>query len=400
MKVRALLRFSAVALSAVTAATIVACTAREVAQHAPPLDRANLDTTCAACDDFYQFANGGWLKRDTIPSALPSWGSFDALQDRNQATLHDILERDAAAAAKGSVAEGSPAWKVGMYYASCMDTAAIDKLGMAPLQPVLDTIASIKTPEDLTRTLGTLEHMVGLAPWGDGATQDAKDATSMIAGLYQGGMSLPTTDYYSKTDSASQKIRDAFVAHVAKMFELMGDAPDTAAAEAKTVLAMETRFAKVSKPPVQLRDPNANYHKMSVADVSTLTPHFHWDAFFAAQGAPAIPAVDVGQPEFFKGLEATLTSVPVADWKVLLRWRAVHAAAPALSSPIRRGELPLPSALQRHQGEPPALEALREFHRRPARRAARPGVRQGCLPAGGEGAGGGHRGQPRGVAAQ
>lgn len=322
-----------IALTTVLVA-VAACQRAEVAQQPPALDPANLDTTCAPCTDFYQFANGGWLKRDTIPAALPAWGSFEALQDHNQDVLHQILERDAAAARQGSAQEGSPAWKVGTYYASCMDTVAIDKLGLAPLQPVLDTIAAIQTPEQLVRALGALEHMVGLAPWGDGSTQDAKDATAEIAGLSQGGMSLPNTDYYSKNDSATQAIRDGFVAHVTKMFELMGDTPDAAAAGAKTVLAMEMRFAKVSKPPVALRDPNANYHRMSVADVGKLTPHFDWESFFRAQGAPTIPAVDVGQPEFFKGLDVTLTTVPVADWKTLLRWRAVHGAAPALSSPF------------------------------------------------------------------
>jgi len=300
------------------------------AQAPPALDRANLDTTCAACTDFYQFANGGWLKHDTIPSAYPSWGSFYAVQDHNQEVLHQILDRDAADVASGKAAAGTAAWKVGTYYASCMDTVAIDKQGLAPLQPVFDVIAAIRQPSDLRTGMGMLEHLAGLAPWSDGAGQDAKDATQEIAVLGQGGLTLPNRDYYTKTDPASQKIRDEFVAHVTRMFQLMGDSAKVAAAEAKTVMSIETRLAKASKAPVELRDPNANYHKMSLPELYGLTPHFNWGPFFAAQGAMNVPTIDVGQPEFFKAIDGMFVSVPVADWRTYLRWRAVHGAAFAL----------------------------------------------------------------------
>lgn len=321
------LRHLALACCALAAAWTAPVSAQ---QAAPPLDRANLDTTCAPCTDFYDFANGGWLKHATIPAAYPSYGAFYAVQDHNWDVLHEILDRDAAEARSGKLARGTGAWKVGEYYASCMDTVAIDKLGVAPLRPVLDSIAAIRTPDELKHMLGRLERMAGLAPWSDGSTQDAKDATSVIAGLGQGGLTLPNRDYYFKTDQASQKIRDAFVAHMTRMFQLMGDAPDSAAAEAKTVLAVETELAKASKSPVDLRDPHANYHKMTLAQLDTLTPHFRWDAFFALQGAPHVATIDVRQPEFFKAVDGMLTSVPIGQWKTFLRWRAVHAAAFAL----------------------------------------------------------------------
>ncbi len=320
---------------AISVLLVGACTTPKTAQQSPPpLARANLDTTCAPCTDFYGFANGGWLKHDSIPPAYPSYGSFYAVQDHNWDVLHRILDQDAAGAAAGKLTQGSGPWKVGEYYASCMDTVAIDKLGVAPLQPVLDSIAAIRTPGDLERMLGVLEDVAGLAPWSDGSTQDAKDATQVIAGLGQGGLTLPNRDYYFKTDDASKKIRDAFVAHMTRMFALMGDAPDTAAAEAKTVLAVETRLARASKSPVDLRDPNANYHKMTLAQLDALTPHFRWDAFFAEQGAPRVASIDVRQPAFFKAVDGMLASVPVAQWKTLLRWRAVHAAAFALPTPF------------------------------------------------------------------
>jgi putative endopeptidase len=326
------MRLPILALAALAAG---ACATPKVAQQSPPpLDRANLDTTCAPCTDFYEYANGGWLKHDTIPSAYPSYGSFYAVQDHNWDVLHKILDQDAADVKAGTLAQGSGPWKVGVYYASCMDTMAIDQQGIAPLDPVLDSIAAIKTRADLERMLGTLERTASLAPWSNGSTQDAKDATAVIAGLGQGGLTLPNRDYYFNTDEVSKKIRDAFVAHMTRMFQLMGDTPDSAATEAKSVLAMETQLAKASKPPVALRDPSANYHKMTLAQLDALTPHFRWAPFFAEQGAPTVTAIDVRQPEFFRAVDGMLASVPIAQWKTFLRWRAVHAAAFALPTPF------------------------------------------------------------------
>ncbi|HVZ77645.1 MAG TPA: M13 family metallopeptidase, partial [Gemmatimonadaceae bacterium] len=186
----------------------------------------------------------------------------------------------------------------------------------------------------LVRALGQLERRAGIAPFSDGSGQDARDASQVIAVLGQGGLSLPNRDYYVQSDARYVKIRDAFTAHVTRMFELMGDTPAQATAGAKAVLDIETRLARASKSPVELRDPNANYHKMTLAELDALTPTLSWTSFFKAQGAPAITAVDVEQPEFFKALDGMLTSVPAADWKAYLRWRAVHAAAPALSTPF------------------------------------------------------------------
>jgi putative endopeptidase len=320
------------AVSALLAAAVSTSLAAQVATHA--LDRANLDTTCAACKDFFQFANGGWLKRTTIPAAYSSFGSFRELADRNEAQLHKILDIDAAAANAGKGTPTDAGWKVGAFYASCLDSTAIDKLGAAPLKPDLDMIAAIKSADDLKVQLGALEHRTGLAPWSDGSTQDAKNAASVIAGLYQGGLTLPDKEYYTKTDAESKKTRESLVAHITRMFVLLGDPKDVAAAEAKTVFDVEMKFALASKTRVELRDPAANYHKMSVADLQKVTPGFPWPAFFAAQNAPAISSVDVGQPEFFTAVNKLFTTLPLADWKVFLRWRLVHAAAPSLGTPF------------------------------------------------------------------
>ena len=301
---------------------------------APAFDRANLDTTCAPCADFFQFANGGWLKKGVIPAAYPSFGSFQELSDRNEEVLHKILDADAASAGGGKLELGSAAWKVGTFFASCMDTVAIDKLGVAALKPDFDVIAAVRTTDDLKAALAKLEHSAGLAPWADGSSQDSKDAKSVIASLGQGGLTLPDRDYYLNSDARTKKTRDAYLEHVTAMFTLLGDAPDIAATQAKAVLTIETQLARASKSRVDLRDPNANYHKMSVAELEKLTPHLSWSAFFAEQGAPAIPAVDVGQPEFFTVVDRMITDVPLAEWRAFLRWRSVHAVAGSLTTPI------------------------------------------------------------------
>ena len=298
------------------------------------IDPANMDTTCEACTDFFRYANGGWISRTKIPAAYASYGAFYELYDHNLDVLHDITEADAAAVRAGTAAKGSAAWKVGAFYGSCMDTVAIDRRGAAPLKPELEMIAAVKTRADLVRALGTLERRAGLAPWGDGSAQDSKDAANTIAGLYQGGLTLPTKEYYTKTDSLSEGIRAKFTAHVTRMFQLLGDTPDRAAAEARTVLEVESKFARASKSPVELRDPVANYHPMSLMQLDSLTPHVRWGQFYAAIGVPKVARIDVGQPEFFQSIDTLLATMPIEDWKTFLRWRAVHDAARSLSTPF------------------------------------------------------------------
>ncbi len=298
------------------------------------LERANLDTTCSACEDFYQFANGGWLARAKIPAAYPEYGAFQELADQNEAVLHDILTTSVERVKSGQYKPGTGEWKVGAFYATCMDTAAIERLGPTPLKPDLDRIAAINSVDALKRAFGDLEKRAGLAPWAEGSVQDSRDAANTIAGLYQGGLSLPNSEYYTKTDTASANLRKKFTDIVARRFELLGDSPSLAASEAKTVLAIETEFAKSSRTPIQLRDVVANYHRMTLAQLDSLTPHFSWGGFYSAVGAPKVERIDVGQPEFFTNFDRMLTSVPLGDWKTLLRWRLANVASPLLSTPF------------------------------------------------------------------
>ena len=301
-----------------------------------PFDVANLDRSVSACTDFYEFANGGWLQRAKIPGDRPTYGAFDQLFDQNQELLHTILDTSVVRLKAGQYQPGTNNYKMAAFYSSCMDTVAIERLGATPLKPGLDRIAAINNVTDLKRALGELERSYGLAPISEGSAQDAKDAANTIAGLYQGGLSLPNNEYYSKTDTASVNMRAKFVDHVAKMFQLVGDDPAKARAEANTVLAVETQFAKASKTPIELRDVVNNYHGMTLRQVDSLTPHFSWEDFYRTVGITPPQKIDVGQPEFYQAFDKMLTTVPVADWKTLLRWRLIHNAAPALSSPFVR----------------------------------------------------------------
>jgi putative endopeptidase len=292
-------------------------------------DLANLDRSVSPCDDFFQFADGGWVKSHPIPAAYPSWGTFNKLHEDNENALQKILDK---AAADKSAAPGSNWQKIGDFYASCMDESAIETAGIQPLQPELQRIASINDAKALQAEIASLHRQGVRAVFGFSSQQDFKNSTQEIAGARQGGLGMPDRDYYIKDDEKSVTLRAAYVQHVTNMFKLAGDDGAKAAAEAKTVMDIETSLAKASMTRVETRDPDHVYHKMTLAQLKELTPNFAWPEFFAEVGAPPVEDMNVGQPDFFKVMNASLTTVPLADWKVYLRWHLIHTAAPGLSS--------------------------------------------------------------------
>jgi putative endopeptidase len=297
---------------------------------APVLDRVNLDTTCAACTDFYTFANGGWMKRTAIPAAYSSWGTFNELADRNEAVVHRILDDAAARVHSGQARPGTNDWKVGTFYESCMDTARIEALGLAPIQPDLDAIAAIRTTADLLKALGPLDARAGLAPFGFSARPDPKHSSQVIANAGQGGLGLPEREYYFRTDPKSTALREAYITHVAAMLRLGGEDAETAAADARKIMALETKLAQASMSRVEMRDPNATYHKMPVADLQRLTPDLDIPAILRALGAPTVREINVAQPAFFKAVDSLLITEPVDTWKAYLRWHLLDASGNAL----------------------------------------------------------------------
>ena len=295
-------------------------------------DPANMCTTeCKACDDFYQYANGGWIAKNEIPPAFSTWGITSPLREKNIATLHGILED----AAKNTAApKGSNEQKIGEFYASCMDEPKIEALGSKPLAPELAIINKMKSERDLPATLAHL-HRIGVPGlFNFGAAQDFKNSSSVIAITGQGGLGLPDRDFYLKDDAKSKLTRDAYVAHVTNMFKLLGDDAAKSAAEAQTVMNIETQLAQVSLDRVARRDASKQYHKMSAADLKNVMPNFNWATYIKKLGVPPFTEINVAHPDFFKGVDPMLKSVSIDDWKTYLRWHLLRDAAEALSSPF------------------------------------------------------------------
>ncbi len=270
---------------------------------------------------------GGWMKTNPIPPEYSSWGTFTELADKNQQNLRQIL--DDAVNAKARTGENEQ--KIGDFYASCMDTTAIEAAGTKPLEPEMARIAEIKTVANLQGETERLQTRGVSALFRFGSNQDAKDSTRVIGGAFQGGLGLPEREYYLKEDDHSKQLREAYQKHVAKMFELLGDPGDQAEAQAAAILKIETALATASMKNTDLRDPDKTYHKMMLADLQALTPNFSWEAYFKAAGHPELKEINLGQPDFFKALDTQLTSTAMEDWKNYLRWHLVEAAAPGLS---------------------------------------------------------------------
>ena len=291
-------------------------------------DVAGMDTSASACNDFYQYANGGWLKANPIPAAYPAWGVANVLNEKNRDVLHEILE----AAAKNTAAKkGSNEQKVGDYYASCMDEAKIEAEGLKPIQAELDLVNKVTDQKSLQTEIAHLHSLGYNALFGSGSNRDFKNSSETIIGIFQGGLSLPTRDYYLKDDPRSKTIRDEFVKHVAKMFELMGDDSAKAAGEAQAVMTLETKLAGGSKAPVELRDPEKLYHRMPMTAVKDAAPAFDWLGYFQTV-AHSKADVNVATPDFFKVMNTELTATSIDDWKTYLRWNIINRAAAALSA--------------------------------------------------------------------
>jgi putative endopeptidase len=299
--------------------------------YTPSLDIPSMDRSVSACENFYQYACGGWIKKNPIPPDQARWNVYAKLSHDNELFLWGILEE----AAKPTPDRNPSQRQIGDYFVACMNEQAVEKAGAAPLKPALDAIAALKSMDDLASFVARqhLDSQTSML-FGFGSNQDYADAERVIAFAYAGGLGLPDRDYYVKTDAKSEETRQKYLQHVQTMFELLGDSADVAGRNARTVMDIETALAKSSLTRVDKRDPYKVFHKLTRKQLEALTPSFRWEPYLRIAGLPGMSEINVTEPEFFKQLDAQLKSRDLAQWKAYLRWHVARSHAQYLSSPF------------------------------------------------------------------
>ena len=287
---------------------------------------ADIDTTVNPAEDFFMYANGKWIKDNPIPAEESSWGIGYVVNNENQQRLRDLSE----AAAKEAGAKGSASQKIGDFWITAMDSATIEQQGTKYLQPYFDKINSITDIPSFINTVADLDKIGVSALFSSYVSQDDKKSDEMAFKIDQGGLGLPERDYYFNTDSSTTNIRKGYAAHIAKILEFQGRDSISASKTASDILAMETKLAKVSRKLADLRDPYSNYHKMAITDLKKLSSSIDWVTILKNIGVTKIDSVIVGQPEFFKSLDAILKSTPINTWKDYLTYRLVNSFSNAL----------------------------------------------------------------------
>lgn len=280
---------------------------------------SDMDSSTSPSQDFFMYANGGWIKRNPIPSDQGSWGIGQMVIEENRKRLKTICEQ--AAASKG--APGSKEQKIGDYWATAMDSAKIEQLGVKPLQPYLDKINAITDVPALLATVTELKNIGSSTLFNDYVTQDDKNSELVTYRLNQGGLGLPEREYYFKNDSATINIRQQYVNYITKVLTMSGEDSMTANTAAKNILALETKLAQSSRKIEDLRDPYRNYNKMAINDLGKISSNINWTNYLKTRGVHSIDSVIVGQPEFFQTLNQVLKTTSINDWKSYLRFNLI-----------------------------------------------------------------------------
>lgn len=310
-----------------SAALFTACAGKPDAEAKKDILLSNMDITVSPADDFFLYANGGWIKQNPIPDDQSSWSIGHAVQEELYKRLRSINET--ALNAKDGIEK-----KVGDFWFSAMDTVAINSQGIKPLQPELDAINNVKDLNGLLDVNADF-HNKGIGVlYDDGIYQDERNSEVVALHLSQGGLGLPNRDYYFNTDERTAGIREAYKQHVARVFRVLGN--DSAAAQRMSAahFALETRLAKASRKLEELRDPYANYNKFAVSDMKSLTPGIDWNLQFKKAGINKLDSVIVGQPGFYKELDAALRTAPLEDWKNYFRFHLVRSMGAYLDDSI------------------------------------------------------------------
>lgn len=289
----------------------------------------DMDRAAKPCEDFYRFVNGGWANSTAIPEEESRWGVFEELHERAEAAMRDLCDE----AARDTAAKpGSPWRKLGDYYASAMDEARIERDAAGALEELLGKVAALRSPEDVVPYFAQMQAQGVRLGFMLDIDQDAKDATRVIANVYQGGLGLPDRDYYFRTDEKSKTLREKYQAHLKRTFGLLGEDDAASSAHAALVMELETKLADASMSRVEMRDPNKIYHLMTIAEASKLAPRVDLPRYFREIGAPAVGELNVATPKFFERLSELLGSAPMESWKTYLRWHVVRGVSPALSA--------------------------------------------------------------------
>ena len=292
------------------------------------IDPANMDLSVKPGDNFYQYANGGWLKKNPVPGSKTRWGSFDVLREESSRRLQTLLEEAAKNPGKDRLTQ-----MIGDFYRSGMDSAAAEALGYKPIEAELSRLNSLNTKQDVLNEVATLRTKgLGAPLFGMFVTQDRKKVSQYIPSISQGGTTLPDRDYYLKNDARSNTIRAAYRNHLEKMFSLVGENAATASLSADAVLRIETELAKAQYSRVEMRDPYKTYNKFAVKDLPTVTPGLDWNNLLQQMKVQSVDSVLVANPSFMKTADNMLSSLPLQDWKTYLRWNVLRSAAPYLSS--------------------------------------------------------------------
>ena len=295
----------------------------------PAIVLSNMDTSINPADDFFRYCNNNWLKNNPIPEEYTSYGAFTEIDQHNELLIQDIINEVSQDA---NAAEGSVAQKIRDFYNAGMDTVAINERGYSELLPYFEKVDAITDKADLAKLIGEL-HSDGMRGFfGAGGGTDPKNAEMVIMHLYQGGLSLPDRDDYF--DENSKEMREKYVEHVAKMFELTGTEADAAQVKAKNILDFETQLAEKSLTRVERRDPDRTYNKRSRLELQASTPNFNWDNYFAAAGAPAFDSLNVGMPDFIANLDKIIVNTDLNTIKDYLKWKIITASASMLSSDL------------------------------------------------------------------
>jgi putative endopeptidase len=327
------------ALLALVLVAASCATAPKPAAPAPPppkpligehgFDLASIDRSVGACEDFYRYSTGGWQTSHPLPAIYSRYGRFEEVAERNRETLKTILESSAKDTA---AAPGSAAQKIGDFWSACMNETAIEAAGPAPIKPNLDRVDAISSRAEIIAEIHRQQQQ-GIAPlFRFSAQNDFKNSQMVIAGVSQGGLSLPDRDYYLRDDERFKTTRKQYVEHLTKMFQLAGADATKAATDAERVIALETALARASMARVDQRNPENVYHITSVSELQSIAPMLDWPHFFESIGLNDLRSVNLAQPEFLKEANRLLDEMPVETWKAYLKWNVLDAAAPYLSS--------------------------------------------------------------------